>query len=450
MPLLGRITDGGPCPHTCVSRKQSNGETIEALETALASHASGCPACEDLQQRLQRFNAPMIAGPDTEWKQAEERLHNWLQSFLASDAAFHQAGEHKDLSRLSSFWRDLTQPFLARQMRWALVPGAVLALAIGSFLAGRISVRPSERMIAEATRSNEAAQSATPKQVAPESRFPAQSSIGEQRFSQPVPPNTHGSIARTDITPSAIGQRRPAGALPVFPRKMEDVAETRGNRPAFPSDSEKPVISSIPEPPQTSVPRASVPQAAPVNRAFQTARTLGSVNSAVPDSSVAISSGRATSPVGMAASRTPSGGAFPREARAGLPIAPPLPHEIKLGAGTRVWIALKSIHPRADGVSEFRGVVLLPVTQAGAVLLGRNAEVSGTIALRKGKKSVQLMGFLWSGTHYRLRSANGEASLRLLGAGEAVEFDAGRVLETWMASESTYEKLSGEGPTPEK
>jgi hypothetical protein len=122
---------------------------------------------------------------------------------------------------------------------------------------------------------------------------------------------------------------------------------------------------------------------------------------------------------------------------------------IRLDAGTRVWITLKSVHPRADGASEFRGTVLLPVTQSGAVLIGRNSEVSGIMNVRNGKRSVQILEFLSTGAHYRLRSAGGEANLRLLGAGQALEFDAGKVLETWMASASTYEKAPGEPRPPE-
>jgi hypothetical protein len=93
--------------------------------------------------------------------------------------------------------------------------------------------------------------------------------------------------------------------------------------------------------------------------------------------------------------------------------------------------------------------VLLPVTQSGAVLIGRNTEVSGIMTAKNGKRSVQILEFLSTGAHYRLRSASGEANLRLLGAGEALEFDAGRVLETWMASASMYEKLPGEPRPPE-
>jgi hypothetical protein len=38
----------------------------------------------------------------------------------------------------------------------------------------------------------------------------------------------------------------------------------------------------------------------------------------------------------------------------------------------------------------------------------------------------------------------------LLGAGEAVEFDAGKVLETWMKSASAYEKLPANSSLSEK
>jgi hypothetical protein len=127
-------------------------------------------------------------------------------------------------------------------------------------------------------------------------------------------------------------------------------------------------------------------------------------------------------------------------------LAPPL---IRLDAGTRVWISLKSVQPLTDGVSEFRGLVLLPVTQSGVTLLGRNAEVSGTMTVSNGKRSVQIREFLTVGARYRLRGASGEANLRLLGAGEVVQFDAGRVLETWMSVVSTYEKQPGESKPPE-
>jgi hypothetical protein len=143
------------------------------------------------------------------------------------------------------------------------------------------------------------------------------------------------------------------------------------------------------------------------------------------------------------------GAAAASEARVEHPPTVPAPPLIRLDAGTRVWISLKSVQTLADGVSEFRGVVLLPVTQSGVVLLGRNAEVAGAMTVKNGKRSVQIREFLSARAHYRLRNSGGEANLRLLGASEVVEFDAGKVLETWMATESTYEKLPSEARVPQ-
>jgi hypothetical protein len=71
------------------------------------------------------------------------------------------------------------------------------------------------------------------------------------------------------------------------------------------------------------------------------------------------------------------------------------------------------------------------------------------MTVSNGKRSVQILEFLSAGARYRLRGASGEAHLRLLGAGEVVQFDAGRVLETWMSVVSTYEKQLGESKPPE-
>jgi hypothetical protein len=450
MPLLRRIADGNPCPHTGASRSFAGGEASKSLETALVSHASECPACKDLQERLQRFDDPTVVGPQTEWEQTEKRLYNWLQSFLASDAAVHQADDRKGQSRFRSYWQSLTKPFLARQMRWVLVPVAALALLIGAFLAGRVSVHPSERMIAKTKPFNERAQSAAPQWIGPEGGLSARSPQGAQQSSQALSPAVHHPIEQSQSASIAAKQRRPAATPLTAPHRVEAVTETAAIRPPLPIDSGKPLTAPIPATPPSLAPSAAGSQAAPDNRAFQTARASGSVISVRPTRSGTALLGPTRSPTGMLASRALSAGAPAPEASVAHPAAIPLPPQIRLDAGTRVWITLKSIYPRADGVSEFQGVVLLPVTQSGAVLLGRNAEVSGTMAVRNGKRSVQIMGFLWMGTHYRLRGANGNANLRLLGAGEVVEFDAGRVLETWMESESTYEKLSGEGNAPVK
>ena len=87
--LLGRRSGTAPCPEAAAFQAASEGDTSGALKNAMAEHASGCPDCRDLQQRMERFDAPMVADHDAEWIQTEKRLDNWLESFLASDAAVH-------------------------------------------------------------------------------------------------------------------------------------------------------------------------------------------------------------------------------------------------------------------------------------------------------------------------------------------------------------------------
>jgi hypothetical protein len=110
---------------------------------------------------------------------------------------------------------------------------------------------------------------------------------------------------------------------------------------------------------------------------------------------------------------------------------------------------LKSVHQRADGASEFSGVVLLPVMQSGAMLLDRNTPISGIVSVRPDKTTVQIMEFVLNRARYRLQGAGSEANTRA-GAGTAVKFDAGKVLETWIVSTSIFGKLPEDARAPEK
>jgi hypothetical protein len=127
---------------------------------------------------------------------------------------------------------------------------------------------------------------------------------------------------------------------------------------------------------------------------------------------------------------------------------PPPPASVRIDAGTRVWILLKSTNPQNNGGFEFRGVVLLPVTHDGGVVLDQQAEVFGIGRVDQGRTSVRIMEFVWRGARYRLRGPSG-ATAKESGAGPVVEFNAGQVLETWLASVSTYEKVPGDAARPQ-
>jgi hypothetical protein len=438
MPLLRRRLGADPCPEAEAFCAVADGEASEDLKNAIAVHAARCPVCRDLQQRLQAFDAPMLTGQEAESKRIERRLDSWLESFLASDAAVHRVGRRTKESHPHHWWRRLASPPIAWRMRWVLVPAATLAVVICSFLAGRLSA-PRPRQLASDTTSNRTLSPAPiPAPTVAEGRSPERTPDRESQPSQGAPqthPNPGGEAAVASSVPRRIN---PPAASQAAPSESVQTTETAALTPPGPSNSGKAPIS----------PSAEALQDPREARAVETAEISGTAPSVSPAGRGILSSKR-TAPSGITSMVVSRGVTAAREARAERSPAIPAPPVIRLDAGTRVWITLKSVRPRADGASEFRGVVLLPVTQSGAVLIGRNTEVSGIMTVRNGKRSVQILEFLLAAAHYRLRSASGEASLRLLGAGDAVEFDAGRVLETWMASVSTYEKLTGEPGPPE-
>jgi hypothetical protein len=93
-------------------------------------------------------------------------------------------------------------------------------------------------------------------------------------------------------------------------------------------------------------------------------------------------------------------------------------------------------------------MVLLPVTQGASVLLDRETRVVGTGTVNQGRTTIRIAEFEWHGTRYRLRTGAVAASASGSGTGRAVEFNAGQVLETFLASASIYEKLPG-GAVPQ-
>jgi hypothetical protein len=140
-----------------------------------------------------------------------------------------------------------------------------------------------------------------------------------------------------------------------------------------------------------------------------------------------------------AGQNTPSRQAPPQESA---------PAWVRLNAGTRVWILLQSTSPESNGGFTFRGVVLLPVTQGGTVLLDRETRVVGAGRVDQGRTTIRIAEFEWQGTRYRLRGGPVAARSPQPGSGPVVTFNAGQVLETWLASPSIYEKVRG-GRVPE-
>jgi hypothetical protein len=129
--------------------------------------------------------------------------------------------------------------------------------------------------------------------------------------------------------------------------------------------------------------------------------------------------------------------------------SPPPPSAIRIEAGTRVWIRLKAINPTADGDFQFQGDVLLPVTQAGLVLLDRDTELHGLGKVSKERTSLRITELVSRGARYRLKGEGDAMNAQIPGAGGAIRFDSG-VYEMWLGSASTYEKTAGESGQPKR
>ncbi len=451
MPLLRRRLTADPCPEAEALRAVAEGKASETLKNAIAMHTARCPACRDLQHRLQAFDDPMLTGMEAEWEQTEERLDGWLESFLTSEAAVYQVGHRTKEARPHLWWKRLVNPPIAWQMRWVLVPVAASAVVICSFLAGRLSAPRPRELTAAATPYTSSSPNPQPAGTVASDHI-LESRPAQGRHPSQATPRTQPNPAEGAAVASSAPRRiSPSPVPPVAPQESARATDTAILTQPAPSNPGTAPISSPLEPPQNLTgASAPVTPISPSLRSRRAVETAG-VSRTAPlagRSGTGMPPGHPFSAVNMLLA-APRKVASAPEATAVHSPAIPAPQVIRLDAGTRVWITLQSVRQRADGVSEFQGVLLLPVTQSGAVLLGRNAEVSGTMTVRNGKTSVQILEFLSPGARYKLRSASGEADLRLLGAGEVVEFDAGRVLEAWMASVSVYEKLPGDSRPPE-
>ena len=419
IPLLRRKRTANLCPEAEALCAVAHGQTGEGARHALAAHSARCPTCRDLQQHLQAFEAPMVKCQETEWEQTEERLDSWLQSFLQSDAAVYQANRQTTKSHLRLWWRRLASQPISWHTRW--VPVAAVVLVICSFLAGRLSAPRPQQLTASATSHRKSSPDPRLSGAVADDRIAEARPDRESRPPQPAPQTQPSPEAVAVVASSAPASTSPAAASPVAARESGLATDTEVITPAAPSNPED--LPSVPESPS-----------------MRGGTTTAEVSGTAPSTRAA--------PSGMRSVLALRGGPS-APARVEHSTEIPSASVIRLEAGTRVWIALRSVRPRADGVSDFRGMVLLPVTQSGAVLLRRDAEVSGTMTVKNGKKSIRMLEFSTTRARYRLRGASGEADMRLLGAGQAVEFDAGRVVETWLASASTYEKLPAESRPPE-
>lgn len=229
-------------------------------------------------------------------------------------------------------------------------------------------------------------------------------------------------------------------------RKALHQAPPRASRPnpELPASRNAQVTASAPEfhptPPGTVGSSESASQTPPDVRSNQPAKSSDSVTARESATSRQVPNAYPGTPVAMRAAR-PINGSSNTVASVSTP-HPNIPVRplIQLEAGARVWISLKSVRRQSEKISKFDGTLLLPVTQSGSVVLDRDTLVSGTISTVGGKVTIQIRGLQLNGVPYELTSAGGGMTVPTARADKIVEFDTGKIIETWVSAASTYSR----------
>jgi hypothetical protein len=419
MPVLRKKQGPDWCPDAETLGAVVEGNVSDALKEAVAAHTATCPVCAGLHERLRNFDQASFAQDEAAWGETEKRLDNWMQGVLAIQGRPGGKPEPK-----SSRWPEkLSHFFVNWRMQLAMGAAAVVIVVVCVRL---VVTGPAPAQIAARSTPAERPTAATPSPVdgntgtAPTSARPKQA--------PPIRPNL--SAKHNDATKGPL--QREAAAVPTPPEAKPQAELAKSVPPSLPFSPANPEPAAPAA--QTSQPTLAAPPVTQVNEPSRLAKSV------TPPSSNG-------SPRGLTALRATAGSN--RAVSLGAS-GPPLPAAMRIEAGTRVWIMLKSVNNQADGSFEFRGMVLLPTTQAGAVLLDRGTDIQGSGKVVQGRTSLQISEFSVRGVRYRLKDVAGAMSAQVPGAGGAVQFDTGQVFEMWMGSSSAYERVTGENASPQK
>lgn len=395
----------GSCPDSETLVAFTEDRVSPFLREAVTDHLRQCRECGEACARLVNFIQSTEPVQDAEWVNTEKRLQNWIDPFLLSRATGRNskplAGSLHVLPA-----NDIHQASWWRLMSPAVVVAGVAVLALaGLFLSRRGGL------------------ASTPVQVATR-QVPLQTVN-----SAPVP---------TVQTPDHAG----GASKPVEPIKKTS--------PQIKKDSPLLVLQTPPGPVGDSPPETARPQPSPrpasiphtdesgVIARGHTPPVLGSNAQilGIPEGASLVPSGPA------AASAAPHSSRPELSAQAGtrIPKTAEHPELLRLHAGTQLWIRMVSISRQSDGGFTFRGTLLQPVSDAGGALLEHGTKVAGSGSVKEEVTTVSVRGLLVRGVPYALQSVTGTVSEQTPGAGKAVQFSKGQILQMWISSETVYEK----------
>jgi len=402
------IDKKNPCPDSELLAAFSENRVDGFVLGAVAAHLIQCADCADLHHRLLNLAKADIQADPAEWRNAEKRLDNWMNTYLRAQPGRAESGlQTKPAVRTAGTgtgWK-----LYSRKVRWALGAVAVLELAVAIFFF----------KLGFPSRSRQAEIAA---QTAPLSLPPASPALSQEKTEPALenPPTVASAQPTEEAQPKIRGSsaKPKAHAAPRVPPADQNAA--RGEeRLVVPSDA----LNSPATPLEThetegaghagvlAEPLANAP-ATP--SAADNSSSAATVPNAAVASKVSMNRGKGAAPE---AKSTP----------ASLPVL------ISLEYSTSMWMQLSSDSPPPDGTFHFHGTLLKPVELPAGVPFDANTRVYGFGGVNDGRISLIIKEFLFRGVRYRLKRGSGMARVE--------PFNGGRTLEMWLDEDSVYERV---------
>ena len=410
------------CPDAEMLTAFTEGRVSSFVRESVTAHLAQCLECSEICARLVDFAEATVPLQDAEWVNAEKRLENITDGFLFSRVAesSRPAVEKVRVPRVDA-------PLRAAAFGWRMLWAVAAAAAVAGVVGGMFLEKRGWWM------------TSAPVHVA--------------RQGQPLPQVEIPAPAATAAPPN---ERRKTATIPEPSPNAAEVAKNAA--PAVRHKVTGPVGEKTRSLPPSTVPNSASGIAANGDNSSQIAHEVTPPELSPNDRSLAGSPAQSSvpsKPANMAhVSESPFG--ITNSSPAHSPpaklwkVAPPaghtpvLPASLRLDAGTRLWISGVSIDMQPDGSFSFRGTLLQPVAQAG-VVLDQGTELAGSGSVKGGKVTVFVSSLLIRGSTYKVQGASGRLSEQIAGAGKAVQFESGKVMEMWLSSASVYEKVSDSG-----
>jgi hypothetical protein len=431
------------CPDSELLAAYSEDRVTPFVRAAITAHLAKCADCSEICSRLENFARATVPEQDSEWTNVEKRLGNWEDSFLRSRAAANAPKAEAEPVRVLG-WKEKQKPSVS-WWAYARVAGAmaIVLVIVGGALLTKPWVRTSSQPPQIAV-----LQTPPPVTSAPVASAPAESTPASVASGNP-PPNLNATASTPK--PYAASRNGQAGKSVVHPRGQVNSAppevvaandaiqkvegsfggSNTGNA-TTPEDQQQ--ASAAPAPPvnPSAAAPASSGAAVGANSASPGAHTYAELKASDHIVPASVSSAR---------SSLAKSAAVPKAAS--IP-ASELPASVRLEAGSRLWIHVNSINRQPDGSFTFQGSLIQPAANTGVKPLAPGTELTGSGIVKSGKVTVLVNSFILPGATYLLPAPSGALSEQIPGAGKALQFQNGDVLEMWVSLATTYARAAGE------